>query len=187
GAAMTSNAVGGTVVYSGKTDAAGNIKLDIPQGNYYVLVDGEYGGVLEEIYVSNEDIIDKPVKEITMPDYLPEVTRGFKLQFSSKTAGENVSSYGFIKNADIRFIRGWIDVDGKEDIPLEDYVREEEVTTGGGEEVAVYHTNEILGDISARLPEGIYTVEVTLPDAEPKYYHIIISDNYDFSFYRFEM
>lgn len=186
GAAMTCGAVGDTVVYSGKTDAAGNIKLDIPQGNYYVLVDGEYGGVLEEIYVSYEDIINKPVKEITMPDYQPEVTRGFKLQFSSKTAGENVSSYGFIKNADIRFIKGWIDVDGKEDNFLDNYVREE-VTTGGGEEVAVYHTNEILGDISARLPEGIYTVEVTLPDAEPEYYHIIISDNYDFTFYRFDM
>ncbi|MDE6744608.1 MAG: S8 family serine peptidase, partial [Lachnospiraceae bacterium] len=65
GAAMTINAVGGTVVYSGKTDAAGNIKLDIPWGNYYVLVDGE-----------------------------------------------NVSIYGFIKNAEIRFIKGWIDVDG---------------------------------------------------------------------------
>ncbi len=186
GAVITSNAVGGTVVYSGKTDAAGNIRLDIPQGNYYVLVDGEYSGVLEEISVSNEDIINKPVKEITMPDYLPEVTRGLKLQLGSSTAGENVSSYGYIKNADIRFIKGWIDVDGKEDIPLEDYVREE-VTADGGEEVAVYHTRETLGDISARLPEGIYTVEVTLPNAEPKYYHIIISDNYDFTFYRFDM
>ncbi|MDE6686785.1 MAG: hypothetical protein K2K17_05675, partial [Lachnospiraceae bacterium] len=109
------------------------------------------------------------------------------LQFSSSTAGENVSIYGFIKNADIRFIKGWIDVDGKEDILLEDYVREEEVTAGGGEEVAVYHTGETLGDISAQLPEGIYTVEVTLPDAEPKYYHIIISDKYDCTFYRFDM
>ena len=179
GAAMRSDAIGSTVVYSGKTDAAGNIKLDIPQGNYYVLVDGEYGGVLEEISVSSEDITQQAVKEITIPDYQPEETRSVILQLSSSTAGENVNPYGFIIHGEFRFLKGWIDAD-KEDIRLEDYVREEE-------EIAVYHTRADFGDISVRLPEGNYTVEVTLPDAEPKYYHIIISDKYDFTFYRFEM
>ncbi|MDE6530813.1 MAG: S8 family peptidase, partial [Lachnospiraceae bacterium] len=186
GAAMRSDAVGSTIVYSGKTDTAGNIKLDIPQGNYYVLVDGEYGGVLEEIHVSSEDIMEQTVKGITLPDYQPEKTRGVILQLSSSTAGENVNSYGLIINGEFRFIKGWIDTD-KENIRLEDYVREGEVTVDGGEEIAVYHTRADFGDISVRLPEGIYTVEVSLPDAEPKYYHIIISDKYDFSFYRFEM
>ena len=186
GAAMRSDAIGSTVVYSGKTDAAGNIKLDIPQGNYYVLVDGEYGGVLEEISVSSEDITQQAVKEITIPDYQPEETRSVILQLSSSTAGENVNSYGFIIHGEFRFLKGWIDAD-KEDIRTGDYVREGEVTAEGGEEIAVYHIRADFGDISVRLPEGNYTVEVTLPDAEPKYYHIIISDKYDFTFYRFEM
>lgn len=184
---MTLRAVGDILVCSGETDAAGNIRLNIPWGNYYVLVDGEYGGVLEEIYVSNEDITDRAVKEIMMPDYQPEEMREVILQLSSSSAGENVSLYGFIKNADIRFIKGWIDVDGKEDILSEDYVREEDLSAEGGQSVAVYHTGEPLGDIGVRLPEGIYTVELTLPDAEPQYYHIIISDNYNSFAYSFNM
>ncbi|MDE6531125.1 MAG: S8 family peptidase, partial [Lachnospiraceae bacterium] len=186
GAAMRSDAVGDTVVCSGKTDVAGNIKLDIPQGNYYVLVDGEYGGVLEEISVSSEDIIEQAVKEIMMPDYQPEGARSVILQLSSSAAGENVNSYGLIIHGEFRFLKGWIDAD-KEDIRIEDYVREGELTAEGGEEIAVYYTRADFGDISVSLPEGIYTVEITLPDAEPQYYHIIISDKYDFTFYRFEM
>ena len=42
-------------------------------------------------------------------------------------------------------------------------------------------------DISAFLPEGTYTVEATLPDEEPQYYHIIVSDKYNCTYYRFEM
>ncbi|MDE6531611.1 MAG: S8 family serine peptidase, partial [Lachnospiraceae bacterium] len=187
GAAMRSDAVGGAVVYSGKTDAAGNIKLNIPQGNYYVLVDGEYGGVQEEISVSSEDIMEQAVKEITLLDYQPEETRGVILQLSSSTEGENVNSYGLIIHGEFRFLKGWIDAADKENIRIENYVREGELTAEGGESIAVYHTRADFGDISVRLPEGIYTVEVTLPDAEPKYYHIIISDKYDFTFYRFEM
>ncbi len=168
-------------------DAAGNIKLDIPQGRYYVMVDGEYGGVLDEIYVSSEDIIEKSVKEITMPDYLPDETRGVILQLGSRTAGENVSSYGFIMHAEIRFIKGWIDTEGKEDIRLEDYVREGTPAEDGEQPIAVYHTRENLGDIDAQLPEGKYTVEITMPGAEPQYYRILVSDKYDFMFYRFDM
>ncbi|MDE6529500.1 MAG: S8 family peptidase, partial [Lachnospiraceae bacterium] len=185
GAAMRSDAVDGTLVYSGNTDTIGNIKLDIPQGSYYVLVNGEYCGVLEEISVSSEDITEQAVKEVTLPDYQDE-TRGVILQLSSSTAGENVNSYGLIIHGEIRFIKGWIDAD-KENIRLEDYVREGEVTAEGGESIAVFPTRADFGDISVRLPEGIYTVEVTLPNAEPKYYHIILSDKYDFTFYRFEM
>ena len=185
GAAMRSDAVGDTLVYNGNTDTVGNIKLDIPEGSYYVLVDGEYCGVLEEISVSSEDITQQAVKEITIPDY-QEGTRSVILQLSSSTAGENVNSYGLIIHGEIRFIKGWIDAD-KENIRLENYVREGEVTAEGGEEIAVYHTRADFGDISVRLPEGIYTVEVTLPDEEPQYYHVILSDNYDFTFYRFEM
>ncbi|MDE6531486.1 MAG: S8 family peptidase, partial [Lachnospiraceae bacterium] len=185
GAAMRSDAVGDTLVYSGNTDTVGNIKLDIPQGSYYVLVDGEYCGVLEEISVSNEDITEQAVKEVTLPDYQDE-NRGVILQLSSSTAGENVNSYGFIIHGEIRFIKGWIDTD-IDNIRLEDYIREGEVTADGGEEVAVYHTRADFGDISVQLPEGIYTVEVMLPNEEPQYYHIIISDKYDFTFYRFEM
>ncbi|MDE6530867.1 MAG: S8 family serine peptidase, partial [Lachnospiraceae bacterium] len=185
GAAMRSDAVGGTLVYSGNTDTIGNIKLDIPQGSYYVLVDGEYCGVLEEISVSSKDITEQAVKEVVLSDYQDE-NRGVILQLSSSTAGENVNSYGLIIHGEIRFIKGWIDAD-KESIRIEDYVREGEVTAGGGESIAVFPTRDDFGDISVRLPEGIYTVEVTLPDAEPKYYHIIISDKYDFTFYRFDM
>ena len=187
GAAMRNDAVGSTIVCSGKTDIDGNIKLNIPQGRYYVLVDGGNGGVLEEIIVSSEDIIERSVKEITILDYQTDETRGIILQLSSSAVGENVNPYGLIMNAEIRFIKGWIDTFDKEDIRIEDYVREEELMADGGESVAVFPVRDDFGDIDAHLPEGIYTVEVTLPDAEPQYYHIIISDKYDFTFYRFDM
>ena len=187
GAAMRNDAVGSAVVCSGKTDIDGNIKLNIPQGSYYVLVDGGNGGVLDEIYVSNEDIIERSVKEITLPDYQTDETRGIILQLSSSAAGENVNSYGLIMNAEIRFIKGWVDTSGEKNIRIEDYVAEQELMADGRETVAVFPTRADFGDIDAYLPEGIYTVEVTLPDAEPQYYHIIISDKYDFTFYRIEM
>ena len=41
--------------------------------------------------------------------------------------------------------------------------------------------------IGVCLPEGIYTVEVTLPDEEPQYYHIIVSDKNNCTYHRFEM
>ncbi len=182
---LSYSAVGGTVVYSGKTDAAGNIKLNIPQGNYYVLVDGEYGGVAEEINVSNEDIVENAVKEITILDYLPDITRRVDVQLSRSTGGENVNSYEYIVRGEIRFIKGWIDTSDKENIRIEDYVREEQ-NAGGGESIAVYYT-DTFGRTNAPLPEGIYTVEVTLPDEEPQYYHIIVSDKNHCTYHRFEM
>ncbi len=42
-------------------------------------------------------------------------------------------------------------------------------------------------DIRVYLPEGTYTVEVTLPDEEPQYYHIIVSDKNHCTYHRFEM
>ncbi|MDE6713503.1 MAG: S8 family serine peptidase, partial [Lachnospiraceae bacterium] len=210
-------AVGDTLVYSGKTDMSGNIKLNIPQGYYSILVDGGYGGVLEEFYVSSEDIIvpqghhsilvdvefggalkkiyvniediiGQSVREITMPDYLPDKTCKVTLQLNSSTAGENVNSYGHILNAEIRFIKGWIDTSGKEELCIEDYVREEDLGADGGNAIAMYNILGPYGDIRVNLPEGIYTVEITLPDAEPQYYHIIISDKYyDTFYYRFDM
>lgn len=187
GGIITINAVGGTVVYSGKADVAGNIKLNLQQGNYYVLVDGEYGGMLDDLYVSSEDIVENPVKEITISDYLPDKTRRVDVQLGRSTAGENVNSNGFIVQGEIRFIKGWINTSGKENIRIEDYVREEELTADGGESIAVFHTGNTYGSINAYLPEGTYTVEVTLPNEEPQYYHIIVSDEYFSTCYRFDM
>lgn len=100
-----------------------------------------------------------------MPDYLPDKTCRVLVQLSRSTDGENVNSYGFIKQAEIRFIRGWIDTSGKENIRIESN----------------------FGHIITFLPEGAYTVEATLPDEEPKYYHIIVSDNLNFINFSFEI
>ena len=168
-------AVGDTVLYSGRTDAAGNIKLNIPQGNFFVLVDGEKGSVIQTLSVSDADIIEKPVKEVMISDYLQEGNCSVVLQFRSSSAKEYVNSAGYIIDAEIRFIKGWMDASGIENLSAENYVTEAEVTAGGGQSAAVYYPRTEYGYINARLGEGSYTVEVTLPDEEPQYYHIILS------------
>ncbi len=187
GAAMSNYAVGDNVCCTGRTNAGGNIKLDLPPGYYYLMVDGQYCGTLEDFCVSNGDAVEKAVREVTVPDYRMDVTRDVILQFHSSTGGEYVNSNGFVCNAEVRFVRGWIDPADGGEIYMEDYVREDRQTESDEPPVAVYYTRESFGNIGATLYEGVYTLEVTVPGGSPQYYHLIVSDKYDFMFYRFEL
>ncbi len=174
-AAMIADAVGDTVIYSGVTNSAGYIKLNLPRGYYYVMAEGEIAGEaaggLEELRLSYEDEIGQRDREMVISDHTEEATHQATLQFHSYEKGDYINEQGFFYNIEIKFWRGWIDTADPGAEPVTD------VTVAPGK----------YGYSVQGLSGGAYTLGVTIPGSAPRYYHIMIPDNRIDINYRFDM
>lgn len=176
-AAMTLDAVGDTIVYSGVTNSAGYVKLTLPHGRYYVLVDGvvagEAAGGIEELSITYEDEADQRDRKIVVSTYTEGNMYQTTLQFHGNEKSEYINGNGFYYNIDINVWQGWLDtVDAASKLATD---------------VSISPHKLGYGYIVENIPSGAYTLEVTIPGTTPRYYHILIPENQAGVIYRFEM